>query len=556
MPPRQVYGRRRNATQSFSWFARTSPAKPTLKTTETNTTDEGAEDLVEKLGRLGLDNPVDSTTEGGINVGRKPLKAINGNTKLKDVEKHAQDEIKPTVSKVREVDTKKALEIPSTLNTTSGESSVDVEDADSNRSRSQSLHSRYLCSDPVARQGPTDYATYAETLEKHFNIAKIAEASYGEVYRLALKSSLPGFTAADESVLKILPLKLPPYEGEPSNIEIMSDIENVASEVRLLQRMTDIPGFTNFRDIRVLQGRPPAPIIKAWKAFNKARPKGQKSLFPDPSRKTSYWENQLWAVIEMQDAGTDLEHAKLDDIWSVWDVFWGATLTLAKGEEAARFEHRDFHLGNICVLPTCQSVDDASQRIRLRNQKLGFTALRVTVIDYTLSRAELSDPQDLDEEPRVAYLDLDKDSYLFEADSTEEYQYEIYRYMRGAVFLDDPLANFKKRRRDAMRSGRTWRGYHPQSNIVWLHFILHELLRHLETIAATEDIASSQFDTDNMVEIQQSRYSLSQSLEKVSNLLHPRNFRKSGLHSAGDLVSLALAEEWLEEADVINGVAI
>src|SRR5690606_4863134 len=110
-----------------------------------------------------------------------------------------------------------------------------------------------------------------------------AEASYGEVYRLSLKSSLPGFSASDESVLKILPLKPPPHELGVSNIDMMSEVENVASEVRLLQRMTDIPGFTNFRDVRVLQGRPPAAIAKAWKSFNKSQPKDKKSFFPDPS---------------------------------------------------------------------------------------------------------------------------------------------------------------------------------------------------------------------------------------------------------------------------------
>lgn len=179
----------------------------------------------------------------------------------------------------------------------------------------------------------------------------------------------------------------------------------------------------------------------------------------------------------------------------------------------------------------------------------------MTVIDYTLSRAELSDPQDEEQEPRVAYLDLDKDQYLFEADSSEEYQYEIYRYMRSAVFLDDPLANFKKRRREVARSGRTWMGYHPQSNVVWLHFVLHELMKHLESVGEVQD-GATQFDTDDPDAVNQNRALLLTLLRKIAKMLDPKRFRKSELHSAGDLVALALSEKWLDETDVLNGAAI
>ena len=81
-------------------------------------------------------------------------------------------------------------------------------------------------------------------------------------------------------------------------------------------------------------------------------------------------ERQLWAVIEMEDAGVDLEGCDVvgvgrdDDrhdeknskiggvdgdegwgIFGVWDVFWGVSSALAKGEKEARFEVRqlDFY---------------------------------------------------------------------------------------------------------------------------------------------------------------------------------------------------------------------
>ena len=118
--------------------------------------------------------------------------------------------------------------------------------------------------------------------------------------------------------------------------------------------MTEIPGFTNLREVRVLQGQPTSSFVTAWRDWNKARPKKDKSIFPDPSRKSNYSEDQLWAVVEMDHAGLDLEHpsVKIDTLWSLWDVFWGVAIALAKGEEDVSFEHRDLHLGNICVTQT------------------------------------------------------------------------------------------------------------------------------------------------------------------------------------------------------------
>lgn len=203
-----------------------------------------------------------------------------------------------------------------------------------------------LCADTDARLAPSSFQAWADSLSAYFSIAKIAEASYGEVYRLSLQTPKPGFTKGDESVLKIIALKPPPFDssddtGEHERTSAMSAIEDVASEVRLLQRMSPVPGWTRFRDINVLQGRLPRQFVSAWKYYNK---NVKKSHFPDPARKGSHGEEQLWAVVEMQDAGTDLETLieKGDEcmkvVSTVWDIFWGVACTVAKGEEWAKFE--------------------------------------------------------------------------------------------------------------------------------------------------------------------------------------------------------------------------
>lgn len=240
----------------------------------------------------------------------------------------------------------------------------------------------------------------------------------------------------------------------------------------------------------------------------------------------------------MQDAGTDLErlveNAQCTSIWFVWDVFWQVVLSLAKGEEGAEFEHRDLHLGNICVR---QPPDPAS--ILDTKRKLNFTNLETTIIDYTISRAMMPDGT-------IAYRDLAKDTGLFEGDSTEEYQYDIYRYMRGALLLDDPYADFSQGQR---HSERSWQQYHSITTMIWLHFILYQLLEQIDWPSATKAPQRSQ--KPKHAEWKRAN-DLEHILLRVQELLDPGALCENDLRSASDLVGLALRECWLSEEDVIG----
>jgi serine/threonine-protein kinase haspin len=419
-----------------------------------------------------------------------------------------------------------------------------------------------LASDPFA--GPTPFSAWSSTLEPYFNIVKIAEASYGEVYRLVLKASHPQFRKSDESVLKILALKPPPSAKKKSKSQaekesFMSAVDNVAAEVKLLQRMADIPGFTHFRDIRVLRGKPSPVFAQAWRQFNDDKPDDDKSQFPDPSKRGSYNEQQLWAVIEMQDAGTDLEHVQLHNVFAVWDVFWGVTIALAKGEQEAEFEHRDLHMGNICVKSRKEDEDVGAENARIRvekHQRLGFTGLETTIIDYTLSRAVTRLTED--GEAEVEFLDLATDEALFEGDG--EYQYDMYRCMRSA-------------------KEESWADFNPVTNIIWLHFILHEMLASpwfawpssrkkripasragpsIHTASSTARRITSprtkqiprRVSDDKLEKIKAKE--LEVALKKMKKLLDLEHLADLEVESATSLVCLALEQGWLDDGDVVG----
>ncbi|KAK4623970.1 Serine/threonine-protein kinase haspin [Fulvia fulva] len=401
----------------------------------------------------------------------------------------------------------------------------------------------------------TCFETWSEQLSEHFAVTKIAEASFGEVYRLSLHEDMSAFASTDESVFKVIPLKAPestlPVDKRKRKAAMtkqdnMTAPGDVATEVKVLQRMSAIPGFTNFRDVRILQGRPPAAFAQAFKNWNTAQRRKKKDLshFPDPSKKTSYTDDQLWAVIEMQDAGTDLERLVEEglttSILSIWDIFWQVVLTLAKGEEGAEFEHRDLHLGNICVRSSTPSSTEEIDPTR----HLNFTSHETTIIDYTISRCLMSPPTN-----EIAYQDLTRDPAIFEGDSTDEYQYDIYRYMRGALYFDEALADCHKLQTEMDASGRTWEQYHPQTNLVWLHLILYKLLEQIER--PSQQKAPSKKRKEEYAVWKRGK-ELEKVLLKVQDFLDPASIIANGICSAGDLVVLALQEEWLGVEDVVG----
>ncbi|KAF2265107.1 hypothetical protein CC78DRAFT_567873 [Lojkania enalia] len=470
------------------------------------------------------------------------------------------------------------------------------------------------------------FEEWASELDPHFTVTKIAEASFSEVYRLKLKIAVEG--AAQESVLKLVALRTPDDALISSNNKAgsrtrgkadtarrleralaerkekdlwKSVVEDVQSEVRLLQNLNHIPGFTNFRELTILQGRPSASFCQAWRDWNKARARTKKSEFPNPTKKSSYDDTQLWAVVEMQDAGTDCEKVidagGISNIWEIWDVFWGVCLSVAKAEEAVRFEHRDLHLENVCIRSTRSDSSLTETAVhRPLQRKLGFTGLETTVIDYTLARADVvhlspltdrrsslssvsqlslspsisSDSESPASEPDVAYLDLNKDMGLFTASADSEYQYEIYRYMRAVVLYNDPMAQNNEgmleppdpasREMGGVKYVKSpsdvWKGFYPKTNLLWAHFLLYKLLLNIEGSEpknlADEQVMRNIKGAKDEEKVKRKATRLHKILQRVELLLDPYVLGREGcLESVKELVVLAMERGWLDAEDVM-----
>nr|XP_001402071.2 hypothetical protein ANI_1_2016184 [Aspergillus niger CBS 513.88] len=335
---------------------------------------------------------------------------------------------------------------------------------------------------PVAAQSVQKFGSWAARAGNLLEVVKIAEGSYGEVYKLRLreelckkemsKSKLARLKAYGDGVFKVVPLRAQSGPGSKK----FTSVEEIVSEVKMLKYLDPIPGFARFREIHVVQGRFPENFQTAWDYYKKTK---DDCLNPNPSSKRAYPDSQLWAIIEMDDAGCELEKFSWSSIFQIYDIFWGVAMALARAEEYALFEHRDLHLGNVCIRSTRpEGRMDPPTDHEIISQSFtsgfGLSTLETTIIDYSLSRAELRMSEET-ELVEVASSDLDK-KQIFDAIGRDEDEIMLrntYRYMRAEVYHGEPLRTEKSPDIPGI-----WAEYAPRTNLVWLVFLLKSLLKN------------------------------------------------------------------------------
>jgi serine/threonine-protein kinase haspin len=168
--------------------------------------------------------------------------------------------------------------------------------------------------------------SWADLLPEECTVVKIAEASYAEVYRITIPSG-------DTSIIKVMRIESPD-DPAASKSGTAIRVENIVSEVRIMNALTELPGFVRFKDAHIIRGRSVQPFIDAYEQREAMR-KGRRSQFPNPK---AYTDKSEFLAIELGDAGCVLEDFVVKNIDQVWDIFLGTVLALAKGEMANEFE--------------------------------------------------------------------------------------------------------------------------------------------------------------------------------------------------------------------------
>jgi serine/threonine-protein kinase haspin len=183
-------------------------------------------------------------------------------------------------------------------------------------------HDRKLCIDD-----------WCSVLPHGSTITKIAEASYAEVYRVK--------TISGSSIVKVMQLRVPSDEAS-LEIETANEVANVVSEIRIMNALTEVPGFVTFKATFVVQGPPPKPIVNAYHEYLSNRlylsinDEDERSYFPDPA--TAYTGESTFLVLELGDAGNVMESVLVNDISLVWDLFLGVVMALSRAELTNEFE--------------------------------------------------------------------------------------------------------------------------------------------------------------------------------------------------------------------------
>ncbi|XP_060651537.1 serine/threonine-protein kinase haspin homolog [Drosophila nasuta] len=272
---------------------------------------------------------------------------------------------------------------------------------------------------------------------KMLDTCKIGEGVYGEVFKYMPKSN-PSTTV----VLKVIPI-----EGtELVNGEVQKTYEQILPEIIISQEMSNLrtnannstTGYVNIYNVALVKGKYPQHLLKLWEEYDTK--KESENDHPE-----MFGNNQLFIVLELNFAGSDMSEFTFINAEQSYYALQQIIFTLAVGEEAFQFEHRDLHWGNILIEETNKKHIDYN--LNGKDLSLPTKGIRITIIDYTLSRVTVGDC--------CHYNDLSTDEELFTASG--DYQYDIYRMMRDELNND-------------------WSAYAPKTNVMWLSYVAAKLI--------------------------------------------------------------------------------
>ncbi|EPX74667.1 haspin protein kinase [Schizosaccharomyces octosporus yFS286] len=310
------------------------------------------------------------------------------------------------------------------------------------KSSKTSTHLEYLLG-LADQQMPVSFRDYIKSIKSP--VYKIGEASYSEVFKVEEDEPI---------VLKIMPF------GKRNQIRC-ADIIN---ELKITKSLSKLEGYVGLRRAIIVKGTYPSALIEEWDKYDIQKES-------ENERPDRYHSSQLYCILCLNHSGTDLEHVELSNWFEAWGIFYKTVKILSIGERNFEFEHRDMHWGNIlinkrndedlsCLLDEVSFDEFHSSDTSSTLSERSFTSdsLEITLIDFTLARMRHSSLSS----PIFNEFD-DPDLFVGQGD----YQFDIYRLMSKVT------------------KGQ-WDGYFPKTNILWIHYLLHQIL-YKKTIPKPRD---------------------------------------------------------------------
>lgn len=335
---------------------------------------------------------------------------------------------------------------------------------------------------PVARlleaceqSAPTTFDAALQSIEPQTQnslVQKAGEASYSEVFRFETS-----FQDTAPAILKVIPL------NDGSDSPQGSSPADVYREVAMTQELAhcgrnsqhSMPGFVTLHSATVVKGTYPERLIEAWDDFE---PRGE----IDPR---DHSQEQLFCLLHLSDGGIDLENVSVRNWTESLSIFAQVVNILADAEAHCSFEHRDLHWGNVVI----KRFESESRRAASAPEALTWdslasptaSGLHVQLIDFTLSRMTKGED--------VFSFDLSSEPVLFQADTSEDYQFEVYRLMRQ--HLRRLCSSGSAMTDEEEEQEEDWTRYTPGTNVMWLHYLLRKLLEDKAPSSPSQSKTSS-----------------------------------------------------------------
>ena len=292
------------------------------------------------------------------------------------------------------------------------------------------------------------FDSLVDRLCRAHHVNKIGEGSFADVF--LLRSEVESF------VFKVMPLKPP---GALSDGTVVSE---ASREVRLSALLGSFGGFPAFRGAKVVRGSYPETFLSAFRKESRRTT----TINQDPSERFSH--NQVFAILELENVGEDMECIKKPSAFAVFDIFWQLVIAIANAEATAEFEHRDLHISNVCIsewisgrgtdLLPCEASKSCDKTVT----RAGMSNSRPTVIDFTNSRARLSNG-------RVTYNKEVTWSGSIEGGRGREEKMQCAAYARMQECIEEAYV-----RSDVQHSSK-YSVFAPRTNTVWLVLLLRQL---------------------------------------------------------------------------------